>query len=100
MRVILFLRRFVIMKMIRRFGSFLVGGSFLAMVALNGCTKTMNKEDLTKVDEAKTAAESAEKKLTELRQERMQLETTLQQKQSDLHQNEVERDDVKKKNVK
>ena len=85
------------MKVMRRVGSFLLIGSFLAMAAVTGCTKKMNKEELTKVDEAKTAAESAEKKLTELRQERMQLETTLQQKQNDLRQNEGERDDVKKK---
>jgi septal ring factor EnvC (AmiA/AmiB activator) len=85
------------MKMWGRFGYFLLIGSFLAMSSLTGCTKKPNKEELTKVDEAKTAAESAEKKLSELRQERMQLESTLQQKQTDVHQSEAERDDVKKK---
>jgi septal ring factor EnvC (AmiA/AmiB activator) len=85
------------MKVVRRFGLFFVIGSFLAMASLTGCTKKPNKEELTKVDEAKTAAESAEKKLSELRQERAQLETTLQQKQTDLRQSESERDDVKKK---
>jgi hypothetical protein len=98
MRVFLFImRRVYIMKMLRRVGSFLLIGSFLAMATVAGCTKKPNKEELTKVDEAKTAAESAEKKLSELRQERMQLENSLQQKQSDLRQNESERDDVKKK---
>ena len=85
------------MKVMRRMGSILLIGSFLAMASVTGCTKKMNKEESTKVEEAKIAAESAEKKLTELRQERMQLENTLQQKQNDLRQNEAERDDVKKK---
>jgi multidrug resistance efflux pump len=91
------MRRVLIMKAMRRLGSFLLIGSFLTMAAMTGCTKKLNKEELTKVDEAKTAAENAEKKLSELRQERMQLENTLQQKQSDLHQNEAERDDIKEK---
>jgi len=72
-------------------------GSFVAMAGAAGCTKKPSQDELTKLDEAKTAAESAEKKLTDLRQERVQLENTLQQKQTDLHQNEQERDDVKKK---
>jgi hypothetical protein len=88
------------MKGIGKLGSFLLIGSFLAMASLTGCTKKPNKDELTKVDEAKTAAENAEKKLSELRQERMQIETTLKQKQSDLHQNEAERDDAKKKAAK
>ena len=97
MQGILFIRRVLIMNGMRRLGSFLLIGSFLAMASLTGCTKKPNKDELTKVDEAKTAAENAEKKLSELRQERVQLETSLQQKQSDLHQNEAERDTVKKK---
>lgn len=76
---------------------FLLIGSFVAMAALTGCTKKPSQDELTKLDEAKTAAESAEKKLTDLRQERVQLENTLQQKQTDLRQNEAGRDDVKKK---
>jgi septal ring factor EnvC (AmiA/AmiB activator) len=85
------------MKGMRRLGSFLLIGSFLAMASITGCTKKPSKDELSKVDEAKAAAESAEKKLSELRQERMQLENSLQQKQTDLHQTEAERDDVKKK---
>jgi hypothetical protein len=88
------------MKGMWRFGSFLLIGSFLAMASMTGCTKKPSKDELTKVDEAKVAAENAEKKLSELRQERVQLETTLQQKQSDLRQNEGERDDAKKKAAK
>jgi hypothetical protein len=85
------------MKGMRRLGSVVLIGSFLAMASLSGCTQKPSKDELSKADEAKTAAESAEKKLSELRQERVQLETTLQQKQTDLHQSEAERDDAKKK---
>jgi hypothetical protein len=97
MQAILFLRRVFIMKGMKRLGSFLLIGSFLAMASLTGCTQKPNKDELSKAEEAKAAAESAEKKLAELRQERTQLEIQLQQKQSDLKQNEGERDDVKKK---
>jgi hypothetical protein len=85
------------MKDIRMLTRFLFIGTFFAMAAVTGCTKKPSQDELTKVEEAKTAAESAEKKLSELRTERVQLETSLQQKQTDLHQNEAERDDMKKK---
>jgi uncharacterized protein YlxW (UPF0749 family) len=85
------------MKGMRKLGSFLLIGSFLALASIAGCTQKPSKDELSKADEAKAAAEGAEKKLSELRQERMQLENTLQQKQNDLHQSEAERDDAKKK---
>jgi septal ring factor EnvC (AmiA/AmiB activator) len=67
------------------------------MAGACGCTKKPSQDELTKLEEAKQSAESAEKKLTELKQERMQLEATLQSKQTELKQNEDERDDLKKK---
>jgi len=85
------------MTSVNKWARLLLIGSFIAMVGAAGCTKKPNQDELTKLDEAKMAAESAEKKLTDLRQERVELENTLQQKQTDLHQNEAERDDVKKK---
>lgn len=42
-----------------------------------GCTKKPNTEEIGKLEEAKAAAESAERKLSELRVERMQLEKDL-----------------------
>jgi hypothetical protein len=39
-----------------------------------GCTKAPNKDDVAKLEEAKSAAESANKKLSDLKQERMRLE--------------------------
>jgi septal ring factor EnvC (AmiA/AmiB activator) len=62
-----------------------------------GCVKKPNKDELSKLDEAKSAAESAEKKLTELKQERTRLESDLQEKQAELKKAEDERDAVKQK---
>jgi peptidoglycan hydrolase CwlO-like protein len=72
-----------------------------AMVAVcgmsAGCTKKPSADELSKLDEAKSAAEGAEKKLFELKQERQRLESELQQKQDELKKSEEERDDIKKK---
>jgi outer membrane murein-binding lipoprotein Lpp len=62
-----------------------------------GCSKRPGKDELSKLDEAKSASESAEKKLSDLKQERTQLESELQQKQNELNRNEAERDSLKQK---
>jgi hypothetical protein len=53
----------------------------LAAGAMSGCTKKPNKDDVAKVEEAKNAAENAEKKLYDLKQERMKLEAEKQKNQ-------------------
>jgi chromosome segregation ATPase len=60
-----------------------------------GCTKKPSTEDVSKLEDARSAAEGAEKKLAELKQERLKLEQDLQSKQSDLQKNEQERDSLK-----
>ncbi len=67
------------------------------VATMPGCTKKPNNEDVSKLEEARAAAESAEKKLAELKQERMKLEQDLQGKQSELKTSEQERDDLKNK---
>jgi outer membrane murein-binding lipoprotein Lpp len=62
-----------------------------------GCTKKPGKDELSKLDESRNAAENAEKKLYELKQERTRLESDLQQKQNELKKNEEERDNIKQK---
>jgi septal ring factor EnvC (AmiA/AmiB activator) len=71
--------------------------SLIAMVNLSGCTKKPSAEELTKLEQARSAAEGAEKKLAELRAERQQLEQQLEAKKGELKVNEEERDDVKQK---
>jgi septal ring factor EnvC (AmiA/AmiB activator) len=61
---------------------------------MTGCTKKPSTEDVSKLEDARSAAESAEKKLAELRQERKKLEQELQDKQSELQKNEQERNDL------
>jgi septal ring factor EnvC (AmiA/AmiB activator) len=63
----------------------------------SGCTKRPNEDELAKLEQARSAAESAERKLADLRSERMQLEQTLEQKQQELSQHQAERDELKQK---
>ena len=60
-----------------------------------GCTKKPSTENVSKLEETRSATEGAEKKLAELKQERMKLEQELQNKQSELQKNEQERDSLK-----
>ena len=61
-----------------------------------GCTKKPSQEEMTRLEEARSAAESAEKKLDELRQERQSLEQKLSGKETELKGQETERDALKK----
>ncbi|NLE01162.1 MAG: hypothetical protein GX640_14940 [Fibrobacter sp.] len=57
-------------------------GSLLISAGMTGCTKKPSSEEASKLEEARAAAESAERKLSELRQERIKLEQDLQAKQA------------------
>lgn len=85
------------MKQARFFLRLIAVASLIATLGINGCTKKPNQEEMGKLEQARTAAESAEKKFSELKSERVQLEQTLEQKKQDLKQNEDERDDLKAK---
>jgi hypothetical protein len=65
------------------------------LLGVGGCTKKPSADDITRLEEAKAAAESAERKLAELRSERMALETQVQVKEAELKKNEEERDALK-----
>jgi hypothetical protein len=60
-----------------------VFAALIAACGIGGCSKAPNKNDQSKLEEAKTAAESAEKKLYDTKQERMRLEAEKGQKKSD-----------------
>jgi hypothetical protein len=53
---------------------FVLIAAVAAAFGIGGCSKAPSKENESKLEEAKTAAESAEKKLYETKQERMRLE--------------------------
>ena len=59
-----------------------------------GCTPKPNTEEMGKLDEAKAAAESAERKLSELRRERMALEKQLEGTQTEEQGEEQELEEI------
>jgi peptidoglycan hydrolase CwlO-like protein len=76
----------------------IVMSAMIAVGIMNaGCTKKPGKNELSKLDEAISASEGAEKKLSDLKQERMRLEEELKTKQAELKKSEEERDDLRKK---
>jgi septal ring factor EnvC (AmiA/AmiB activator) len=78
---------------------FVLATAVTLAVTLNlaGCTKKPSQDELSKLEQARSAAESAEKKLSELRTERQQLEQQLEAKKGDLKGAETERNQVKAK---
>jgi len=83
----------------RSFFRFFICCTAIALCSLtfSSCSQKPSQEEISKLDDAKAASETAEKKLNELKQERIRLETELQQKQDDLKKSEEERDNLKKK---
>jgi hypothetical protein len=78
-----------VMRSFSRVTRILLIVSFAAMIGVSGCapkattssgsSKATSAEDEANVQEAKSAAESSVKKLSDLRQERIQLENSQQQ---------------------
>ncbi|MFP4416456.1 MAG: hypothetical protein ACOC4C_00575 [Fibrobacterota bacterium] len=85
------------MKSVKNAIKIVVAGGMIATVGLTGCTKRPSEEELAKLEEARSAAESAERKLAELRKERMDLESQLAEKESELQLHEEEKADLKQK---
>lgn len=83
---------------IAKLSRYVAVGLCVALFGLTGgCTKKPSQEELTKLEEARAAAESAERKLAELRTERETLEAQLQEKESELQQHQEERDELRQK---
>ncbi len=85
------------MRRSNRVTRLLAVGSVVALCGVGGCTKRPSEEELAKLEETRAAADAAERKLSELRSERMQLESLLQEKQAELRRHEEERDELKVK---
>lgn len=63
----------------------IISGAMLISGGIAGCfTQKPSSEESGKLEEARAAAESAERKLSELRQERLRLEQELQNNSSEL----------------
>jgi septal ring factor EnvC (AmiA/AmiB activator) len=74
----------------------LLAGSSLMCLSV-GCAKRPNKQEMTALDEASTAAKSAEQKLEEVKKERAALERELESKKEELRGLEEQRDAIKTK---
>ena len=87
------------MRIIKYFalGLFAVSLLFGSMTCLTSCTKKPNQEELGKLEESRAAAEAAEKKLADLKAERMSLEQDLEKKKEELRKAQEDRDQAKDK---
>ena len=84
------------MSYLNTISKWMVIATFVLMCGMVGCGRP-SEEQLTRLEEARSAAESAERKLSELRQERMNLESQLSQKEAELREHEAEVVDLKEK---
>jgi septal ring factor EnvC (AmiA/AmiB activator) len=75
----------------------LLTAGFSLVFLSGGCTKKPNKQEMTALDEASTAAKSAEQKLDDLKKERAALERELESKKEELRGLEEQRDAIKTK---
>ena len=69
--------------------------SILVLPFASGCAKHPSKEELTRLEEACKAADSAEKTLASKKQELSRLKSELSSKKSELKKLEAKRDAVK-----
>jgi septal ring factor EnvC (AmiA/AmiB activator) len=74
----------------------LLGFSLILLPFISGCAKRPSKEELSKLDEAKMAAQAVEKELEAKKSERMDLEKELDEKQRELNDLKADRDKVEK----
>ncbi len=85
------------MKMKSSFAKLVLAAIATSTLVMTGCTKHPDQDQLIKLEEARGAAESAEKSLAEKKRERMALEEQVSAKEGELSNREAERDDVKQK---
>ena len=94
------------MEGIRKTTRMVLGVSFMTLilfgagaVCLSGCSKPPSVEEMAKLAEEKSAAESAEKKLNALRQERMRLEQEIQVTREQIRRREIELQKLRKQSA-
>jgi septal ring factor EnvC (AmiA/AmiB activator) len=75
----------------------ILSAAALILLSWAGCARKPSAQEMGKLDEARLSVEAAEKKLNELREERIKLEATLEAKKEELRRAETERDSIKAK---
>jgi septal ring factor EnvC (AmiA/AmiB activator) len=73
---------------------FCIGLLVAGPMVMVGCTTKPSNQETSKLEESRGAVESAERKLAELRQERIRLEKELQAKQGEIKKTEQEKDSL------
>ena len=74
--------------------SIILVGTFLITSSFIGCTPKPSTEEMGKLEEARAAAESAERKLSDLRMERLQLEKELNGTEGEVQEEEQELEEI------
>ena len=74
--------------------SLIMGVLFCVAPCMISCATKPNRDQLSALEEARNAAESAERKLSQLRRERQELEKQLKEKEQELSNHENERDQL------
>jgi len=82
-------------KTVRVLTLVMAGFCLVLLPMISGCSKHPSKEELTKLEEAKKAAQSAEKELQAKKTERGDLQKNLDSKQRLLNDTKADRDAVR-----
>ncbi len=82
------------MKLRKTFAKLSLAVVAVSVLVMSGCTKHPNETQLMALEEARSAAASAEQSLSAKKQERMSLEQQVAAKEGELSEVEAERDDV------
>jgi len=84
-------------KWFRKFALLVMAGLFVASISMTGCTRYANDEQLKTLSETKQAAESAQKKVSDLQAEKAQLQKKLDAKKAELEKVKQEKEVVKER---
>ncbi|MEJ2637036.1 MAG: hypothetical protein P8184_17330 [Calditrichia bacterium] len=80
------------MSILKKFLSLSIVGVFtFSLLLATGCARHPNQEQISKLEEARTACLSAEQKLSDTQKQRANLETQLAQKKSELDKANAEK---------
>jgi outer membrane murein-binding lipoprotein Lpp len=84
-------------KFLKSTGTYLIMSSVVVSLAVAGCTKRPNAEQLRALDEQRNATMAAEDRVKELEGEKAKLQRDLEQKKAELNEAKQVKDRVQKR---
>ncbi len=84
-------------KWVKKMTVLVMAGFFVASLALTGCTRYANDEQLKTLAETKKAALSAEQKVADMKSEKADLQKKLDAKKAELEKVKQEKETVKQR---